>query len=170
LKPFKLFIAENKIKILAVYLFTVFISTLSFKLSADMRKFFDSSEAMSYDKGYLLLGIIISYIVIFLLFLFSRILSSKILYTGLLNIRKCMLSSLLHTSYEYFINNSAGKIWSEMLSTTGKIGNYFNTVLLVPLNLTEVFVYGIIIFNTSVFGGFIVCAFIPLIIIATFFT
>ena len=172
MKSFKLFILENKIQILIVYFITVSMVFLSLSVSENTKIFYDhafSSNKLSELRN-TFLQIVFSYVVILILSIWSNILSHKILYKGMLGIRKCMLKSFLHTSFDYFSKNTTGKIWSETVSTTNEICPFFYSILLSPVDMLEALIYASIIFSSSFTGGLIITAFVPLIIAATFFS
>ncbi|HPR97372.1 MAG TPA: ATP-binding cassette domain-containing protein [Thermotogota bacterium] len=172
MRLFRHFIKNSSKFILLLYVLTIVILFLSFTVSGNIRLFFNpvSTETVAVNQDQLLFQIITSYVLIFSLSLCSGFLSGRILYNGQLNIRRRMIQRLLYTSFDYFIKNTVGKIWGELLMTTNKVCPFYNAILLLPIDLAEAIVYGVILFQASTVGGCIVLAFIPLIFLTTFYS
>lgn len=172
LKSFKLFIKDNHKLLIVIYIMTIVTVVLSFNISIKTKSFYNAffDNLNRPDQVRLLLFLIFSYGIIFIFSVYSNILSHRVLYKGLLTVRKGMLQHILYTTFEYLNNNTVGKIWSETVSTTNEVCLFYYSLLLFPIDLTEVLVYGIIIFNSSRLGGFVIIAFLPINFIATVFS
>ncbi|HPR97371.1 MAG TPA: ABC transporter ATP-binding protein [Thermotogota bacterium] len=172
MKAFKLFLKENGTLLVVCYVFAIITVILSFYCSIGTKTFYNAilnNNALS-ARGLSLFYLIGAYAVILIVSVWSTILTHRMLYKGMLNIRHGMMYHLLHTPFQYFSSHNVGQIWSEMVSTTNEVGIFHYSLLMLPIDLTEVIVYGFILFNQSVTAGLIICAFIPLIIITTFFS
>ncbi len=172
MNPFKIFIRDSKKNIILLYAMTIVVVFLSYSVSENTKDFFNfvfESKDFSTQSGRLS-NIIISYIIIFGLSIWTSVLNHRFIYKGMLNLRESMLNSILYTSFNYFQKNPVGKIWGEIVSTTNKLCPFYKSILFAPIDISQVIIYGLIIFNASVFGGIIICSFIPLIIVVTFYT
>ena len=171
MKPLKIFTETNWKTIMILYIITSISVYLSYFVSQKTKVFFSTVTDNTTPPGgpEQLMIIVIFYGIILLISIISATLTHKYLYTGMLSIRKAILDRLFHTSYTYFQHNPVGKIWGEMVQITNIACPFFHSILFIPINIAQMIIYAVIIFNTSLLGGIIISAFLPLIFILTIF-
>ena len=171
MKALKIFTVSNWKTISILYIITTISVYLSYSVSQKTKTFFSalSGTTTQSDGRKQLIIIVLFYGIILLISIISAMLAHRYLYTGMLSIRKVMLNRLFHAHYTYFHRNPVGKIWGEMVQITNIACPFFHSILFIPINIAQMIIYAVIIFNTNLLSGFIITAFLPLIFILTIF-
>jgi len=172
LRSFKIFIKNNKWNIIILTAITMLMVFVSLYVSKYTKIFFDegfvnNNISIIKESIFLLMGL---YIGLFFLNLIQNYESVKFLYNGMLAIRKEIFKKVLNTDYSYFVNNPTGKIWGEIYTPPNRVGIFYTSLIFLPADIVEAFVYTYIIYKASIVGGIILSLFIPFLILISYYT
>ena len=169
-KGIKIFFENNKKLALFLIFVTAVNVVVSFLISQYTKGFIDSSTGVKDGKAVAVVFavIVLIYGILFMVDTLISFLSHKLLYSGIKNLRLKMFKKIMETRFTYFIDNSPGKIWGDIINNTNKVSVFYQALILLPISLIQAIVYFIIIYRINTSSALVILMTLPFIILVTY--
>jgi ABC-type bacteriocin/lantibiotic exporter with double-glycine peptidase domain len=170
-KGIKIFFENNRWQALFLILVIAVNVAVSFLISQYTKSFIDTSTNIKDGRAIaeIFAVIAIIYGILFIIDTLISFLAHRLLYSGIKNLRLTMFKKIMETKFTYFIDNSPGKIWGDIINNTNKASVFYQALILLPISLIQAVVYFVIIYRINTSSALVTLMTLPFIILATYF-
>lgn len=166
----KIFFKQNKLDSLLKILSALFTGILSYLISDKLKIIFNEAILNNQITVFSthLIQIIIFFVVLFLLNVFSSVLNNRIRWTGAKNIVVYSIQKLLKTDYSFFLKQPPAAIWTEVNMSAQQSAGFYTSFIELSSHLIEFLVYAFIILSINPYAALFSLCVIPLSFLLTF--
>jgi len=164
------FFQKNKLNALLKLLSAILTGVLSYQISDELKIIFN--EAILNNKmdtfSVHLVQVIIFFVALFLLGIFSSVFNNLICWKGSKNIIVYSIQKMLKADYTFFLKNPPAAIWTELNMSAQQSAGFYSSIIELSSHIIEFMVYGFIIIRINQYAALYSICVIPLSFLLTF--
>ena len=166
----RIFFQKNKLNTLLKIILALFTGLVSYLVSDELKIIFNEAILNNQLPVFSthLIQVIIFFVTLFLMNVFSSVMTNRISWTGAQNIVVYSIRKLLNTDYSFFLTQPPAAIWTEVNMSAQQSAGFYASFVELSSYLIEFLVYGFIIINLSPYAALFSLLVIPLSFLLTF--